>query len=66
MITLKNEDGNLVMINNIQHRNTPVESTGKGLQNILEKYRLLSDRLPCFQQRNDEYVASLPLIKLEG
>ncbi|MEM9886293.1 MAG: hypothetical protein AAF849_10395 [Bacteroidota bacterium] len=54
------------MTNNIQHRNTPVESTGKGLQNILEKYRLLTDQLPTFQQRNNQYIASLPLIQLEN
>ncbi len=64
-ITLQNENGRLMMSNNIQHRQTPAESTGKGLQNILEKYRLLTDRLPTFQQLNNQYVASLPLIQPE-
>jgi LytS/YehU family sensor histidine kinase len=64
-ITLQNENGRLMMSNNIQHRQTSAESTGKGLQNILEKYRLLTDRLPTFQQLNNQYVASLPLIQPE-
>ncbi len=42
MITIKEEDGYILVCNNIQLRSYKETSTGQGLSNLTERYRLLS------------------------
>ena len=41
------------------------ESTGLGLENIRERYRLLQQKEPEFSQKNGLYIARLALLEIE-
>ncbi|MEM9328719.1 MAG: sensor histidine kinase [Bacteroidota bacterium] len=62
-ISIYNEGDNLVVQNNFQPLPEKPASTGIGLQNITDRYHLLSEAEPCFRLQNEHYVAKLPLIK---
>jgi sensor histidine kinase YesM len=53
----------LVITNTLQLRETKSCSTGIGLNNITQRYALLCDGKPLFEQQNNLFVAKLPLIK---
>ncbi len=52
----------LVIKNNFQPRSEKVHSTGIGLSNLRERYRLLTEKQPSFDRENDYYVARIPLL----
>lgn len=57
------EDGpTLAIKNRLQPRTTPSVSTGVGLQNIINRYALLTDRLVWAGEREDEFVVRVPLL----
>ncbi len=55
----------LVVRNNLQNRRDKVESTGVGLDNLKERYRLLGPAEPRFLINGRAYLAYLPLLKPE-
>jgi sensor histidine kinase YesM len=58
-------DNFLVIRNNTQIRETHFQSTGVGLANITNRYRLISDREPVFEKTATEFIARIPLIAEE-
>jgi len=64
IIDIYEEDSYIVIKNNLQKR-THVESTGIGLENLEEKYKLLADFNPAFAEKENYFIAKLPLIKPE-
>ncbi len=56
-------DNYLVVKNNLQIRVQRMPSTGVGLKNIINRYKLLTTFAPEFQVLNDTYIARIPLIK---
>ena len=52
----------LVVRNNFQPRTEKEHSTGIGLSNLRERYRLLTERRPSFEMLEGEYVARIPLL----
>lgn len=56
-------DNYLVVKNNLQARVQRMPSTGVGLKNIINRYKLLTTAIPEFQILNDRYIARIPLIK---
>ncbi len=56
--------GLLCVENNYQFRQTTgnLPFTGIGLQNILNRYSILSDKIPFFGIENDKFTAKLPLL----
>lgn len=61
-ISISSEGEWLVIVNNLQFRETDEDSTGIGLANLRERYNLLSDKVPEFKIANDQYVARIPLL----
>jgi hypothetical protein len=61
-ITVSTIDGNLVVSNNLQKKNQIVESTGIGLNNISNRYKLLTDKLIAISETNLNFTVSIPLI----
>lgn len=57
------EDGWLVVSNNLQKKNQVNESTGIGLDNIRNRYRLLSDRQVEVTEGLSSFTVSIPLIE---
>ncbi|GAB3700593.1 histidine kinase [Spirosoma flavus] len=58
------EDGCLIVSNTLQRKAANrVNSTQKGLLNILSKYQLLGQQMPKVEETADKFVVTLPLIK---
>jgi sensor histidine kinase YesM len=57
------ENGRLVVTNNLQKKNQIIESTGIGLENIRNRYRLLSDRQVEVRENSSDFTVSIPLIE---
>ncbi|MBV6441073.1 MAG: hypothetical protein DYG98_26360 [Haliscomenobacteraceae bacterium CHB4] len=56
-------DGDLLTVRNKFHpRGEEVSSTGLGLQNIINRYNLLTDRSVWAGEREDEFVVKVPLL----
>jgi PAS domain S-box-containing protein len=55
----------LNIINNLSLRETKLVSTGVGLENISRRYALVSDQKPEFLKTEEQFIARLPLLKLE-
>jgi len=67
-LTLKisTEDSMIIVTNNYQPRqNLTGDSTGIGINNISERYAILSDIKPEFYIDNKSYIAKLPLMPVE-
>ena len=55
-------DNNLNIINNLQERPSQIVSTGVGLKNILNRYKLLELPLPTFDKTENQFIAKIQLI----
>lgn len=62
IITIYEQDGALVVKNNIQPKQVVKKSSGVGLQNIRQRYQLLTDRPVLISELNNEFVVALPLL----
>lgn len=61
-ISIYSGDGVIIISNNIQRRVVRDESTGTGIRNIIERFSILSDRIPEFTIANEQYIAIVPFI----
>jgi two-component system LytT family sensor kinase len=61
-ITIRDEDGFLVIKNNYKPRDGEGYSTGVGQKNLLDRYAHLSDKKPSFMVQNSFYIARIPLL----
>jgi hypothetical protein len=57
------KNGTLVVNNNLQKKNQVIESTGIGLENIRNRYRLLGNKTVDVQEANGNFTVSIPLIE---
>ncbi|MBB6271669.1 sensor histidine kinase YesM [Pedobacter cryoconitis] len=57
-----NDHPSLIVENSFQPKLSVEESTGKGLQNIKERYQLLADQQVGVCEYNDIFVVTLPLL----
>ena len=57
------ENGNLVVSNNLQVKNQVNESTGIGLDNISNRYKLLGDKQVKVLENESSFTVSIPLIQ---
>lgn len=53
----------LNIINNLQERPSQIVSTGVGLKNILNRYKLLVLPIPTFEKSKNQFIAKIKLIK---
>jgi PAS domain S-box-containing protein len=59
------DEQRLNIVNNLNLRETKFVSTGVGLENIKRRYALVSDQQPEFLKTEEQFIARLPLLKLE-
>ncbi|MES2560603.1 MAG: tetratricopeptide repeat protein [Bacteroidota bacterium] len=62
VVTIYSEDGYLFVKNNYQSKINSEPSSGWGQQSIIERYKLIGDKVPSFGEHNGWYVAKLPLL----
>jgi LytS/YehU family sensor histidine kinase len=58
-----NDSGNIVIRNNKVARMSGEPSTGTGLSNLSNRYRLLSGQVPVIHNHFDSFTVILPIIK---
>ncbi|KAF0128994.1 MAG: hypothetical protein FD155_2819 [Bacteroidetes bacterium] len=56
-------ENEIIVTNRIQTKTTTEASTGLGLQNITERYRLFACKTPVFEKTNETFRVVLPLIR---
>ena len=56
-------NGTLIVSNNLQKKNQVFESTGIGLDNIRNRYKLLSDKIVEVTESNTNFTVAIPLIE---
>lgn len=61
-VAVDESGGWLIFANNKQLRRGPIESTGIGLKNIFQRYRLLDFHEPRIEQTDDTFTVLLPLV----
>lgn len=57
------ENGHLIVSNNLQMKNQVNESTGIGLDNIRNRYKLLGDKEVKVTENGDNFTVSIPLLE---
>ena len=57
------ENGSLVVCNNLQKKNQVNESTGIGLENIRNRYRLLGNKDIKVTEDENTFTVSIPIIE---
>jgi hypothetical protein len=64
-ISIYEENGNLVIKNNVQPKQVVKESSGVGLRNIRQRYYLLTNRPVSIQQNDKEFSIAIPMLTKE-
>ena len=64
-IQITNNNVFLIIKNNLQAKENISESTNIGLNNLTERYKLISEITPKFYIKDNEYIAEIPLLKDE-
>jgi LytS/YehU family sensor histidine kinase len=58
------ENNHLIVRNNLQRKNQVMDSTGVGLQNIKDRYRMLNDEAVSVIVSQQYYTVVLPAIEM--
>ncbi|WP_310994207.1 2TM domain-containing protein [Aequorivita marina] len=61
-ITISEENGNLIVTNNLQPKQVLKESTGVGLQNIRDRYALLTKRPVLVEKSENNFRIAIPIL----
>lgn len=61
-INIEEQDGNLVVMNNIQKKEVIKKSSGVGLLNIRQRYKLLTDRPVTIVEDASNFAVAVPLL----
>ncbi len=61
-INISEENGTLIVTNNIQPKQVLKESTGVGLRNIRDRYALLTQRNVTIQENRKEFSVAIPIL----
>ncbi|PKA83862.1 LytS/YehU family sensor histidine kinase [Ulvibacter sp. MAR_2010_11] len=64
-ITIFEEEGNLVIKNNVQPKQVVKESSGVGLRNIRQRYFLLTNRAVQIKENDKEFSIAIPMLTQE-
>ena len=64
-ISIVEEDGNLIISNNVQPKQVVREGTGVGLKNIQQRYELLTNRPVTINENTNQFSISIPMLTKE-
>lgn len=62
IINIQRKDNRLIVVNNLQEKSTPYQSTRIGLKNIVDRYALLTKEPVEIIKTDDKFTVSLPLL----
>ena len=61
-ITVKEADGHILVTNNLQEKEVVKKSSGVGLENIRQRYALLSERQVRISKTADQFSVAIPML----
>lgn len=61
-IKIYEDEGFLVVMNNLQLKQIVKKSSGVGLENIKQRYKLLSDKKVIINQRAEDFAVAIPML----
>ncbi len=61
-IKIYEDGGYLVVMNNLQPKQIVKKSSGVGLENIKQRYKLLSDKKVIINQRAEDFAVAIPML----
>lgn len=64
-ITISEDNGMLRVTNNLQPKQVVRKSSGVGLQNITQRYKLITNRAVMIQQSDKEFSIAIPMLTKE-
>ena len=62
-ITIRSQEQTIIVENNLNARKYPVESTGKGLENLRMRYEIITDRPLRINKSDIDFRVELPIIE---
>jgi sensor histidine kinase YesM len=65
LIEVKYDNNRIIVTNNVQVKNIPEETTGRGLANLAERYKILSDEEIIFKSDDNHFSVSLKILNHE-
>jgi sensor histidine kinase YesM len=65
LIEVKYDNNRIIVTNNVQVKNIPEETTGRGLANLAERYKILSDEEIIFKSDDNHFSISLKILNHE-
>jgi len=65
MVEIIEEDGYIVVKNNLQPKKSEIVSNKIGLENIKSRYRYLSDKNVMIENSNGEFVVKIPVLNIK-
>ena len=66
IIQISSEKDEVIVKNNLQPRLEKMDSTRTGLKNITRRYKFLTDQEVKFITSEKDFIAKLPLLKVEA
>jgi len=63
LIQINTKDGYVIVENNVNKKMNKEKGTGMGLQNIVSRYALLSERPVVIKNTEQDFIVSLPILK---
>ncbi|MBL0357789.1 MAG: histidine kinase [Chitinophagaceae bacterium] len=63
LIQIDTQDGYVIVQNNVNKKINKEKGTGMGLQNIVSRYALLSDKPVLIKPTHENFMVSLPILK---
>jgi sensor histidine kinase YesM len=65
LMEVKYDNNRIIVTNNVQVKNIPEETTGRGLANLAERYKILSDEEIIFKSDDNHFSISLKILNHE-
>ncbi len=65
LMEVKYDNNRIIVTNNVQVKNIPEETTGRGLANLAERYKILSDEEIIFKSDDNHFSVSLKILNHE-
>ena len=64
-INIGQQNGHIIVSNNIQRKSTLEPSTGKGLKNLRQRVKLIMDQEIIIEETDEQYTVHIPVISKE-
>ena len=65
-VNIYEEQGFIYVVNNLQEKKTMEKSSGVGLNNIISRYKFLTENEVSVSNEGETFSVKIPLLKIDG